>query len=178
MRLMTEYRDVLVERLIDHMERMQSGMRSRAPVAWSDVELTMPQVRTMNYLSHGPKRMGDISAYLGCGMPSATSMVDRLVGKGLVERIEDSSDRRVVACRLTPQGKERVERFWRLGRLRIASLADKLSLEELETVAPAMEILSEAVQRDTPAVSDEGPDDEGADLKPRSPAVAAEPHTG
>ena len=175
---MTDYRDVLVERLIDHMERMQSGMRSRAPVAWSDVELTMPQVRTMNFLSHGPKRMGDISAYLGCGMPSATSMVDRLVGKGLVERIEDSSDRRVVACRLTPQGKERVERFWRLGRMRIASLADKLSLEELETVVPAMEILSEAVHRDTIAASDEDQAGESAGLQHREPAAATEPHIG
>jgi len=175
---MTEYRDVLVERLIDHMERMQTGMRSRVPVPWSDVELTMPQVRTMNFLSHGPKRMGDISAYLDRGMPSATSMVDRLVGKGLVERIEDSSDRRVVACRLTPQGKERVERFWRLGRMRIASLADKLSLEELEIVVPAMEILSEAVHRDTLAVPDEDPAGESADLQPRAPAAAAEPHIG
>jgi DNA-binding MarR family transcriptional regulator len=175
---MTDHRDVLVERLIDHMERMQTGMRSRTPVAWSDVELTMPQVRTMNFLSHGPKRMGDISAYLGRGMPSATSMVDRLVGKGLVERIEDSSDRRVVACRLTPPGKERVERFWRLGRLRIASLADKLSLEELETVVPAMEILSEAVHRDSVADSDEDPAVDGADPQSRASAVAAEPHIG
>lgn len=175
---MTDYRDVLVERLIDHMERMQTGMRSQAPVAWSDVELTMPQVRTMNFLSHGPNRMGDISAYLGRGMPSATSMVDRLVGKGLVERIEDSSDRRVVACQLTPQGKERVERFWRLGRMRIASLADKLSLEELEAVVPAMEILSEAVHRDAIASSDEDPAEGGDDPQPGTPAVAAEPHIG
>ena len=33
---MTEYRDKLVERLIEHMERMQVRMRSRAPTAWSD----------------------------------------------------------------------------------------------------------------------------------------------
>ena len=67
----------------------------------------MPQVRTHDSCSAtGPKRMGDISTYLGRGMPSATSMIDRLVSKGLVERMADASDRRVVACRLTALGEE------------------------------------------------------------------------
>ena len=75
---MTDYRDILVERLIEGMERMQVRMRSRPPAApWSDMELTMPQARTLFFLGHGPKRMGDISAHLGRGMPSATSMVMR-----------------------------------------------------------------------------------------------------
>ena len=71
-----------------------------------------------------------------------------------------------------------MERFWRLGRIRIATLADKLSLEELETVVPAMEILSEAVHRDAIATSDENPAEEGTDPQLREPAVVAEPHIG
>ena len=152
---MTDYRDTLAERLIEGMERMQVRMRSRPPAALFDMELTMPQARTLFFLGHGPKRMGDISAHLGRGMPSATSMVDRLVGKELVERIEDASDRRVVACRLTVLGTETVGRFWRLGRLKLVSLANALTLEELEIVAPAVEILADAVGRDAAVATDE-----------------------
>jgi DNA-binding MarR family transcriptional regulator len=145
---MDSFRESLVERLIEHMERMQVRMRSRPPAAWSDMELTMPQAKTLFLLGRGPRRMGDISAYLGRGMPSATSMIDRLLAKGLVERVEDASDRRVVECRLTAAGTEAVARFWRLGRMRLQSLADVLTLEELEVVVPAMEILSDAVGRE------------------------------
>ena len=168
---MTEYRDKLVERLIEHMERMQVRMRSRAPTAWSDLDLTMPQVRTLFLLSHSPKRMGDISTYLGRGMPSATSMIDRLVSKGLVERMADASDRRVVACRLTALGEEAVERFWRLGRMRHASLAGVLTLEELETVVPAMEILADAVGREGFATTDGDEGREGGDDRQTASAV-------
>ena len=53
----------------------------------------------------GPTRMGVLSEHLGRGLPSVTSMMDRLVKKGLVERVLDPSDRRVVACQLTDEGK-------------------------------------------------------------------------
>ena len=80
-------------------------------------------------------------------MPSATSMVDRLVKKSLVERAEDRSDRRVVAIRLTAAGGEVVERFLRMGRMRYEALADVLNLEELQAAVPVIEMLSRAARR-------------------------------
>ena len=140
-------RTELVERFIEIMGRMSGHMRSRAPLEWSELELTMPQARTLFFLSSGPARMGDLSAYLGSGMPSATSMIDRLVKKGLVERIQHASDRRVVACRLTSEGKEAVEAFWRIRRMRREEMAGSLTLEELEAVVPALEVLVNAIGR-------------------------------
>jgi DNA-binding MarR family transcriptional regulator len=145
--MMETSRTELVERFVELMGRMSGHMRSRTPVEWSELELTMPQARTLFFLSNGPARMGDLSAYLGSGMPSATSMIDRLVKKGLVERIKDASDRRVVACRLTEAGTEVVERFWRIGRMRREEMAGSLTLEELEVVVPAIEVLVNAIGR-------------------------------
>ena len=145
---MEQGRDRLVEMLVELMERMSFQMRPRSPAEWSDLELTMPQARTM-FLLHrqGPTRMGGLSEYLGRGLPSVTSMVDRLVRKGLVERVEDLSDRRVVACRLTAEGKDAVERFWQVSRVRRQALADALTLEELESAVPALEALTNAAAR-------------------------------
>ena len=145
---MTQYaRSELVERLVEAMGRMSVQMRSRPPGEWSDLELTMPQARTLFLLSQGPKRMTQISEYLGRGMPAATSMIDRLVKKGLVKRVEEASDRRVVACQLTSEGQEVVERFWRMGLKRREAIADALTIEELQVVVPAMEVLSDAIRR-------------------------------
>jgi DNA-binding MarR family transcriptional regulator len=38
-----------------------------------------------------------------------TRMVDRLVAKGLLERTPDTEDRRAIALRLTPPGRELVQ---------------------------------------------------------------------
>ena len=127
----------LAEQLVEIMQRMSVQMRSRPPAEWSDLELTMPQTRALSHLRDGPRRMREIATFLGVGMPSATSMVDRLVKKGLVERQEDSADRRVVACRLTADGVEAVERFWRMSRIKAEAMAGALTLDELRAVVPA-----------------------------------------
>ncbi len=145
---MEQDRKKLSERLVEAMERMSLQMRPSSLAEWQDLELTMPQARTM-FLLHrqGPTRMGGLSGHFGRGLPSVTSMVDRLVKKGLVERVEDPLDRRVVVCRLTNEGREAVERFWQVSRERRLALAGALTVEELEMVVPALETLTEALAR-------------------------------
>ena len=162
----------LADQFVEQMQRMRAAMRSRSRGQWSDFDFTMPQVRTMFFLSEGPKRMSDISEYLGRGMPSTTSMIDRLVKKGRVDRVQDPSDRRVVVCQLTSQGREVVERFGRIWHLRTESLADVLTLDELEAVVPAIEILAEAAGRDG-RPSEAGHAPEPASVSPvRHPATS------
>ena len=113
----------LTEQLVENLQRLYSGMRFEPAEGRSEAELTMHQIRTLMMLSQEPQRMGAIAALLSSSLSSATSMIDRLVDKGLVERVSDSEDRRVVVCRLTDSGREGVERFWRIRRLGIASIA-------------------------------------------------------
>ena len=144
---MKESREVLQEMLAGHMERLMREVRSLSPAQWSEIELTMPQARTLVFLSHGIKRMNELSTYLNCSMSSATSMVDRLVKKGMVERADDSSDRRVVVSNLTTAGRDVVERFLRMGRMKYEALADLLTREELEAAISTLEMLSAAAKR-------------------------------
>ena len=140
-------RDGLSERFVEAMQRMSVRMRSQPPSGWADPELTMPQAKTLFHLSGGPRRMREVASFLRTGMPSATSMIDRLVKKGLVRRAEDPGDRRVVACELTDGGMEAVERFWRVSRARAESMAGALTDEELGQVARALEVLAGAIAR-------------------------------
>ena len=62
--------------------------------------------------------MSSNAAYLGCTLSSATSMIERVVDKGLVACSEHHSDWRVVMCRLTLHGEEEMAQFRSLNELR------------------------------------------------------------
>lgn len=142
------YRKKLIDRFGDLTERLYFQIRSHPMEAWSEIELTVPQLRTLSFLSAGPKRMGEIAAYLGVALSSATTVVDAVVNKGLAERFQNLNDRRVVLCRLTPIGQQEVERLWHIRRSRVEAIANLLTPQELERVVEAMEILAAAVGRE------------------------------
>ena len=144
---MESAKDKLTQELVDLVDRLSSQMRPESDEEWTDLELTMPQFRAICLLGQGPERMGNIAGHLSTSMSSATSMIDRLVDKGLVERAPDASDRRVVTCQLTDRGREEMDRFSRIHQLRLTRMAGRLTIEELQTVVDAMEILCSAAQR-------------------------------
>ena len=144
---MAQSKAALVSRLTTLFEQMLVRAQPRPYEDWAGTELTLPQFRTLNLLRDEPKRMSDIAARLGIGLPSATAMIDRLVEKALVEREHIASDRRVVVCRLTAKGQQEVERFSRVRSAHIQEIAAFLSRDELEAVVNALGLLLTAVNR-------------------------------
>ncbi len=144
---MERSRDELAVRLKDLMHRMFKDIRSARQEEIEELDLTISQLRTLLYLSQGDRRMTEIAGYLGNSLPSATSLIGRMVGKHLVERIDDPSDRRIVSCRLTAEGQKVVNLIWNRGSEHIDYLADTLKPAELEIVVRAMEILLKALER-------------------------------
>lgn len=148
-------RKELIDRITASMDRMSRFGRAQMRDGLAGFDMTMPQMRTLNFLSRGPQRMKDISDHLMRGMPSATSMIDRLVRKGYVERVPDPSDRRVVLCRITDSGQDMLDRFSRMGALRFEAIAESLTDDELNKIAPALDLLADAAARQAPAESDD-----------------------
>jgi len=130
------------------MELLKTRMGMlRDQTDWSELELTMTQMRVLGLLFCQTHRMSEIAAAVGSSVQAATSLIDRLVDRGLVAREHDTIDRRVVICRLTPAGKDEVQRFYRIGQARMELLVDVLADDELERVANAMAILADAALR-------------------------------
>ncbi len=137
-------KEQLIERFAELVEQLNQRMHCEPPDDWADLELTIPQIRALMSLRSGPERMGNVSAFLGSTLSSTTSIMDRLVDKGLVQRAPDPSDRRVVTIGLTSLGANAMEQFWRIGQMKIEALAEPLNAGELETVVIAMELLVRA----------------------------------
>jgi DNA-binding MarR family transcriptional regulator len=87
----------LNRRLIDYGESRIAGLG-----------LTVPQAALLRELGT-PLAMNKVAGRLHCDASNVTGIVDRLEGRGLVERQVRADDRRVKEIALTPEGR-RVKR--------------------------------------------------------------------
>jgi len=91
---------------------MMRGLKATMGQAWMEIDLTLPQMRTLLVLAEeGPLVIGQIAQRLGIGLSTGGHLVDRLVQAGLAERTEDVEDRRRTLARLTPKGEELLTRL-------------------------------------------------------------------
>ena len=56
-------------------------------------------------MSEGVMPTSEIGRRLGISRPNVTSLIDRLIEQGYVERLPDADDRRVIKIALTAKGK-------------------------------------------------------------------------
>ena len=79
--------------------------------------LTLSQVATLRLLEEarsGTLSMGQIARELGVSLPTTSSLVDRLQREGMVARVVNDRDRRVVLVHLTRKGTTVYQRMERL----------------------------------------------------------------
>ena len=89
------------KRMRDHIHRIQMQAHARQGQTMGD-DISVAQMHTLMIV----KRFGNITisrlaAMLDVSVPSASTMVDRLVEKKLLERMRKEDDRRVVVVELT-----------------------------------------------------------------------------
>ena len=104
--------------------------------------LTLSQVATMRLLQEarsGTLSMGQIARELGVSLPTTSSLIDRLNREGLVARVVNDRDRRVVLVRLTREGTSVIQRMLRLLTDLLTRLLADLSEAEQESLAQAVE---------------------------------------
>jgi DNA-binding MarR family transcriptional regulator len=83
-------------------------MHKECDRALSDRKLTVPQASVIGLLGRAgqPLPVTKLARLLTQESQSATSLVDRMCAGGLVERVRDPHDRRVVLVRLTSKGQQ------------------------------------------------------------------------
>src|SRR5262249_55827996 len=127
------------------------------------LDLTMPQFKTLVLLdARGSMTAGQLARALGVGLSTMTGVVDRLCEQELVTRGEDPDDRRATRVRLSQAGRATVERFHETRRQAFSQVLDRLSLEELELAARAIDLLADAAE----ALAGEATDADEADAEP------------
>jgi DNA-binding MarR family transcriptional regulator len=94
---------------------------------------------------HGEMSMSRLAEAQQISLSNATGLVDRLVERGLVERIGDPGDRRVVLVRISDDGRRQIERVDLLREDFIRRVVDRLDATELKRLHLALRDVRDAI---------------------------------
>jgi DNA-binding MarR family transcriptional regulator len=138
-------KEKLIESTLELGDRAFRELFPFLPKEWLDLDLTAGQLKTLLLLfTNGPTKMSVIAAELGVSMATATGVIDRMVERGIVVRDSDPHDRRIVLCRMSPEGERLVSGLWQLSSQRAEVMLRALDRPRLLAVRAALEALLEA----------------------------------
>ena len=135
-----EIQDIL--RLQDELVRHRTVWNAEP---WLELNMSTPQFKALLLISEEEGvRMRELARKLGGSFSNATVLVERLVDRGLVERLADHQDRRVVLVRATEEGRQLIEQLVTCWRILSASFLETLDPQDLSTVHEALRVLLKA----------------------------------
>lgn len=91
----------------------------------------------------GNRKVSELAKELGVSMPYITSLSDKMVKKGFIERRQSEGDRRIVVLKLTKEGKKKYSRLDRLILNYMETGFDRLSDQELLTFEKILKKVSD-----------------------------------
>ncbi len=113
------------------------------------LDLTMYQIYVLFFLSqHKETHMRALADYLQIEMPTATSIVDKLVALKLIKRQNDKKDRRLVYIILTQIGKDIVGEAIEKRRKKISEMLSLLSETQRNDFSIIMQTLISKLEKD------------------------------
>ena len=133
--------EIVKQDILGSFRKLLHGILRDTSQSWIDLQLTLPQLRVFFTVAHNEMlSVKDVSGKLGIGEPTTSFLIDKLVRTGLVDRVENPSDRRRVILRISEDGEKLISDLlgWenyldrRLGTISFKHLSDlRDGLEEI-----------------------------------------------
>lgn len=141
---MRKSRQTLITEAGNAMQAYQRSTQAFDDAVGRALGLNPTDLRCLDWLFDGPKSAGELSQGTGLSSAATTTLIDRLEGKGFVQRVRDPADRRRVLVELTRQGRERVYRYYgpivEEGNALFAGVADEQVAQMRDWLVAAREL--------------------------------------
>lgn len=147
---MTSPKD-LQERVIDRfwetVPPLWNFVRSHIrATATGKFDITVEQFHVLRYVRRGTGSMSELATAKNISRPAMSQAVDVLVKKGLLTRVQSTTDRRYVELALTGEGNALLDAVFKETRGWMKERMSKLSADELETIAQALVSLKKMME--------------------------------
>ena len=138
----------LTDQIITEIGPFMAHQRHKWAAQCQAYGLSMTHFQVLAILdAEGPTPMSRLADELGVGDSNLTGIIGRLEERGVVARVHDDADRRMVRAQLTAAGVDMLRRVEdaRLGHMR--QLIESLSADEQRTVLSGLKTLTAAHAR-------------------------------
>ena len=122
--------------------------RSTHTLAHPEIDITLPQMITLFAIhDSGTCRMSTLAEVTQQSAGTLTGIVDRLIDDGLVTRVRNISDRRVVEVMLTPEGTRRLQLVVDARREDMNQVLEHFSEDDIELLGRMLKRLLDELHR-------------------------------
>lgn len=137
-----------VAEIEDLLRNVGTILKKRGRDILSNFEITSPQLDALLVLREfGELTMGELcqKMYLACS--TATDLIDRMERNGLIERVRDTADRRVIRLRVLAKGASIIDEVLEARRTYLANLLAELDVADKDRLIHALEQLNALMGR-------------------------------
>jgi len=109
--------------------------------------ITVDQFQTLRYIhNHGPCTTSELADVFGVYKGAITAIINRLVDRELVKRVQDQKDRRVICLSVTEEGAKLYQSAQGPIHQQVAEFLTEFSATEIEDFVTSYEKLNKAIQ--------------------------------
>jgi MarR family transcriptional regulator, organic hydroperoxide resistance regulator len=157
-------KETLVKQAVDLDREVHRFLRRQSFRAWMNLDLTVPQIKTLFFVSNTEGANGrKLAAAMRVTPSNITGIVEKLVDQGLLSRVDNPEDRRYQLLRVTEKGETILNdlRERQVGSLR--EILDKLSVEELSRLVQGLFALARSAHERQEEIKNEYDRSSGVD---------------
>jgi len=137
----------LIKDIIELYRRINRAVRQYTPDAWLELSMTIPQVKSLFFISNnGRTNLKKLAAALKVTPSNLTGVIDRMIEQGLVSRTENPEDRRMNLLKATEKGETLVSELRERRISHLSSALSYLTPEDLTTIEKGLALLAEATE--------------------------------
>jgi DNA-binding MarR family transcriptional regulator len=131
------------------LRNVSTIMRKRGRDILSNFDITNPQLDALLVLREfGELTMGELCQKMFLACSTATDLIDRMERNGLIERVRDTADRRVIRLKVLPKGQAVIDEVLEARRVYLANILSAIDTAEKERIIHALEQLHYLMSRE------------------------------
>jgi MarR family transcriptional regulator, organic hydroperoxide resistance regulator len=142
-------KEELISRVLELFKTLAQSRMHYQHEPWRKLDVPLAQLKSM-FLIHikGSINVRELALELRVTPGNVTSIIDRLVVQGLVERREGPEDRRIVLLRLTDKGRETINKIQETGDNHMKRFLEKMSARDISALLQGMAAFLKAMKLD------------------------------
>ena len=135
------------QKMDELIPRLGRNFLRRRPTVLAHDKITVPQMFILELLvQKKSSNMGDLAEDLSISTSAVTGLINRMLKAGLVERMREHKDRRIVKVKMTKKGSTIIKRLIGQRRQAIMEIFSKISRQDRERYIDILEKICRILQ--------------------------------